>query len=105
MTVVSLLNSGANIQTENEAYTVVRVTHSLVLSIHVAILRAIFCVWEKKCNFTQSKWFILRHIGCTQVCSLGSNKGSAYSMLAVATTAVPIPLTLHSIYLAELCKQ
>ena len=35
-------------------------------------------------------------------------KGSAYSTLAVPTTAVPIPLTLHSIFLvhlAELCKQ
>ena len=43
-------------------------------------------------------------------CSLGSHKmkGSAYSTLVVPTTAVPIPLTLHSIFLvhlAELCKQ
>ena len=35
-------------------------------------------------------------------------KGSAYSTLAVPTTAVPIQLTQHSIFLvqlAELCKQ
>ena len=42
-------------------------------------------------------------------CSLGSRKmkGSAYSILAVPTTAVPILLTLHSIFLVhlvELCK-
>ena len=41
-------------------------------------------------------------------CSLGSHKmkGSAYSTLAVPTTAVPIQLILHSIFLvhlAELC--
>ena len=44
------------------------------------------------------------------LCSLGSHKmkGSAYSTLAVPTTAVPIPLTLHGIFLvhlAVLCKQ
>ena len=48
--------------------------------------------------------------GDMSFCSLGSHKmkGSAYSTLAVPTTAVPIPLTLHSIFLvhlAELCKQ
>ena len=44
------------------------------------------------------------------VCSLESHKmkGSAYSTLAVPTTAVSIPLTMHSIFLVhldELCKQ
>ena len=41
--------------------------------------------------------------------TLGSRKmkGSAYSIIAVPTTAMPIPQTLHSVYLvhlAELCK-
>ena len=50
-----------------------------------------------------------RERGIVYTCSLGSHKmkGSAYSTLAVPTTAVPILLTLHSIFLvtlAELCK-
>ena len=35
MTVVSLLNSGADVQTKNKAYTVVSVMHSQVLFIHI----------------------------------------------------------------------
>ena len=31
-------------------------------------------------------------------------KGSAYSTLAVPTTAVPIPLTLHNIFLVHLAE-
>ena len=36
MTVVSLLNSGADVQTENRVHTVMRVTHSQVLFIRHA---------------------------------------------------------------------
>ena len=59
---------------------------------------------------TQIQSYIGKADTNTQDCSLGSHKmkGSAYSTLAVPTTAPPIPLTLHSIFLvhlAELCKQ
>ena len=60
-------------------------------------------------SYNHNLWRFFRYINTFEatsphICSLGSHKmkGSDYSTLAVPTTALPIPLTLHSIFLVHL---